>query len=341
MNVRRTGVCCVVLLLFAVPVLAHVPSFPEDNTSPDRAVDVPDAVKSWSFYDRVGGGEVKYYRVTLDAGERLYVGTFTPVREGLTPSFVVMSSALSDADSVPVGVTVPDGMGAVVVPGERPASASYEPFAPSANYHTASLDRPVENETTFLVAVYDPANRSGPVGVTVGYEESFSVEEYVTVPFDLVRTHSWEGQSPLLAVGPYVLTVVVGAVAFWRRRPADRSVGRLLLAWAGLLVLASGVNTAVQMPVALVETGPTLAALVTAAYVVVPLLCGGWAVRRALQPDLAFTIGMRVGLVLAGLLAVATWAGFLLGPAVLAVLAVLQINKASALELDPEGEADT
>jgi hypothetical protein len=76
----------------------------------------------------------------------------------------------------------------------------YEPFAPSANYHTASFEHEVDTERTYLIAVYEPANRTGPAGITIGYKESFSLTEYLTVPFDLIRTRLWEGQSPLLVI---------------------------------------------------------------------------------------------------------------------------------------------
>jgi len=58
------------------------------------------------------------------------------------------------------------------------------------NYHTVSVDRTVEEDGVYLLAVYAPRNASGPVGVTIGYEEEFSPTEYLTVPFDLVRIHS-------------------------------------------------------------------------------------------------------------------------------------------------------
>lgn len=324
MNARRVGVVALTVLLLAAPVLAHVPSFPSDNTSPERAVVVPDAVKSWSFYDRLGEGEVKYYRFSLAAGDRLLVGAFTPVAGEFTPSLVVMSESLPEGDEVPPGVVVPDGMGAIVVEGSRPDGAGYEPFAPSANYRTAGLSRPVDADTTYLVAVYDPQNRSGPAGFTVGYAEDFSAVEYATVPFDLVRTHLWAGQHPLVAVGPVFLTVFVGLGALWRRQPdaVVSSPARLLLVVAGLLILGSGVNTLVQMGVALSATGLTPAALVTAAFVVIPVAIGGWVVRRALRDENLLTVWTRAGLVVAGGLALATWAGFIVAPVVVLGAAV-------------------
>lgn len=323
MNRVRVGVAVLVLALLAVPALAHVPTFPSENTAPERAVQPHDPVKSWSFYDRVEAGQVKYYRVTLSAGERLRVGTFTPKPGPFTPSVVVMGESIDGTGEVPAGVTVPDGMGATVVEGERPASASYEPFAPSADYHTVGIDRPVEEQTTYLIAVYEPGNRSGPVGVSIGYEESFTPTEYATVPFDLVRVHRWAGQHPLLVLGPFLLSLGAGAALVRdRRRPDwDARAVRYVAAAGALLVLGSAVGTAVQMGIALWTAGPTLAALVTAAFVVVPAIAGGWALSVALREDLALPARTRVGLLVAGLAALATWAGYLLGPALLAAVA--------------------
>lgn len=324
----RTLMVVLVVLGLATPVLAHVPDFPAENTTPDRAVEVEDAAKSWSFYDSLDAGEVAYYRVTVDADERLYVGTYTPLGETFTPSLVVMSPSLNGSGDVPPQVTVPEGMGAVVVPGERPDEASYEPFAPSANYHTAELSRPVDSRTTFLVAIYEPTNRSGPAGVTVGYQESFSTVEYLTVPFDLVRVHAWEGQHPLVLFGPLLGTVLVGGYAVSRRwrRAWGRSPVRLAASGAALLLVATGVNTGVQMALALARTGPTLGAVLTAAFVLVPLVTGGWVLRFVLRDDFSLDTPRRLAFAVVGVTALGTWAGFLVGPLVLLGLAVLPVS---------------
>ncbi|HKJ60348.1 MAG TPA: hypothetical protein VKA37_14045, partial [Halobacteriales archaeon] len=201
---------------------------------------------------------------------------------------------------------------------------SYKPFTPAANYHTADVSRPVDEETTFLVAVYEPANRSGPVGVTIGYREEFSPTEYAWVPFDLVAIHRWEGQHPIVVFGPLLLTLLGGVGVLytgWRDRRGPGLV-RYGLGVAGLVILGSGVNTAVQMGLALWRTGPTPGALVTAAFVVVPVVAGGWAVWLATRGDATFPLRTRVGLAIAGVAALATWAGFLLGPVVLLAVAV-------------------
>jgi hypothetical protein len=328
MRIGRLFILLLVFFLITSPVLAHVPGFPDDNTTPEQAVDISDPVKSWVFYDSLGEGKVKYYRVSLHAGERLHVGTFTPRTGRFTPSIVVMSPALHATDSVPERVTVPDGMGAIVVEGDRPNTATYEPFTPSANYHTASFDHQVKTERAYVIAVYESANRTGPVGVTIGYKEEWSPTEYLTIPFDLVRTHLWEGQHPLLVIGPFLLTILVGIEIVrrrWHREWGRRRI-RIALTGAGLLAIGTAVNTAVQMTIALAQTGLTLAALLTTVFVIVPAVGGSWVIGLGLQPDCKLTSRRRVGLAITGTLMLLTWAGFILGPVILIGLAVAPLR---------------
>ncbi|MFC6863232.1 hypothetical protein ACFQGE_07125 [Halomicroarcula sp. GCM10025817] len=332
MHSSRVALLVLALSLLATPALAHVPSFPSDNTTPESAVDVPDAAKSWSFYDHLDPGEAAYYRFSLSPGERLRVSTFTPDRGAFTPSFVVLSPSLDGTEGVPSQVTVPDGMGALVVAGDRPATPSYEPFSPSANYQTANLDRPVESETTYLVAVYEPANRSGQAGVAVGYREEFSPAEYARVPVDLVGVRLWEGQHPAFVAGPFLATVLAGLALGQRRlrgrRP--RSLRRVGAGVGGLLLLGSAAETVGQMALALSATGPTAGAVVTAVFAVVPLVAGAWAVRVALGTGPTTTLA-RAGLTVAAVLGVLTWAGYLVGPALLLAAAVAPMRVADRL----------
>lgn len=323
MRPRRGAAAVLAVLLLAGPVLGHVPSFPESNTAPERAVHVPDAAKSWSFYDRLSAGQVRYYRLSIGEGERLVVGAFTPDAGPFTPSVVLMGPSVEGGGEVPPHVTVPDGMGALVVRGERPATAAYEPFSPSAYYHTVDAARSVP-PGEYLLAVYEPRNRSGPVGVVVGYEESFSVAEYLAVPVDLLRVHRWEGQHPALVVGPLLLTLAAGLLLVRRRRlgTGRERVVRAAVAVAGTLVLASGLNTAVQTVVALSRSGPTAGALVTAVFVVVPTVVGAWVLLVALRGPMSGG-RTRAGLAAAAAIALATWAGFVVGPAVLLAASVL------------------
>ncbi|MGM0717359.1 MAG: hypothetical protein ACQET5_09315, partial [Halobacteriota archaeon] len=147
---------------------------------------------------------------------------------------------------------------------------------------------------------------------------------YLTIPFDLFRTHLWEGQHPLLVFGPFFLTILVG-IGVVRRRWHSEWGGirlRIALTGAGLLAIGTAVNTAVQMSIALAQTGLTLAALLTTVFVIIPVVGGSWVVGLGLQPDYRLTSRRRVGLAITGTLVLLTWAGFIIGPVILIGLAV-------------------
>jgi hypothetical protein len=177
------------LAAVAVPAVGHVPAFSADNDDPGNATYVDDPGKSWSFYDRVDANGSAYYRTYLDAGERLQVNTFVPHDGGFRPGFVVLSPALDGTASVPSHVAVPEGYGAHVVEPTTAGGAEYEPFTPMALYRTAELKTTVDTAGTYYIAAYDPDGAAGAVGVVVGYQESFGVEEYVSVPLDRPRIH--------------------------------------------------------------------------------------------------------------------------------------------------------
>lgn len=320
------------LLLLAGTALAHVPEFPTDNDSPETAIDVPNPAKSWVFYDRVPADGAAYYSVDLDAGDRLHLGLFTPRGGEFVPSLVLMSPAIDGRNGVPDAVTVPAGYGARVIQGERPTDAEYEPFTPAAFYSTVSSDRRVDADGTYLVAVYGPERQRGPVGVVVGDEESFSVEEYLTVPIDRHRIHLWEGQSPALVLGPGLLVLLGGLGVLARRLSGPNLTGHALVGVAALLFLAEAAGTIVQIGVALSKSGPTLGALLTVVFVVVPAGIGAWLLRRALDDEFgtagiddgpAPSLRTRAILAGAGTLGLLTWGGILVGPALAILAAVL------------------
>jgi len=311
------------LLLVAGTALAHVPEFPQDNDSPETALAVPNPAKSWVFYDRVPADGAAYYTVDLDAGDRLLLGLFTPRGGEFTPSLVLLSPAIEGRDDVPDAVTVPEGYGVRVIQGDRPDDAEYEPFTPAAFYSTVSYDRPVEAGGTYLVAVYGPERGRGPVGVVVGYEESFSVEEFLTVPIDRHRIHLWEGQSPALVFGPGLLILLGGLGVLARRLSGPNLTVRALLGVAALLFLAEAAGTVVQIGVALARSGPALGVLLTVAFVLVPAGIGVWLFRRALDDEFGPSRIRRATLVGAGVLGLLTWGGILVGPALTILAAVL------------------
>ena len=320
MRHRGPALLAVVLLLFVSPVLAHVPVFATDNATPETAYPITDASKSWSIYDRLDAGGVVYYELDLDAGDRLRVSVFTPSRT-LTPSLVLASPALDGSAPAPDRVAIPDGYGHDIVEGTRPDRAEYEPFAPSSFYDTVVVDREVEAGGRYLLAVYADEG-GGAVGLAVGQEERFTPTEYARVPLDLVRVHLWEGQHPAVVFGPLAAVLGVGVVLGRSRLPSSRPPSiSAALGLAGLLYVGTAAGTALQTLIAVSRAGVSAGVLVTMVFVLVPLLLGLWLLRRAVASG-ELTARSRLAALVVGVVGFATWAGLLVGPALLLAVAI-------------------
>ena len=309
----------------AAPALGHVPTFAGDNDDPGNATYVDDPAKSWSFYDRVDANESAYYRTYLESGERLQVSTFVPRDGGIRPGFVVLSPALNGTEGVPSHVEVPDGYGARVVEPTAASDAEYEPFTPAALYRTAELNATADTAGTYYVAAYAPDRAAGAVGVVVGYRESFGVEEYVTVPLDRPRIHEWEGQPAWVVYGPILLGVLGTLAAFARwtgGTDGDRTPRSVALAAAAALYAGGAAGVVVQTAVAASISGLTAGVLLTLAFVLVPTALAWYLLGRAVD-DHPPSRARRLALLAVAALGVATWAGFLAGPALVALAAGL------------------
>lgn len=277
------------------------------------------------------------------------------------PGFVVLSPVLNGTTGVPPQVEVPEEYGARVVEPDGQPRGEFEPFTPAALYRHAELDTTVETSGTYYVVAYDRDGDPGNVGVVVGHTESFGVVEYVTVPFDRPRIHLWEGQSAWLVFGPMLVGFLAIFNRYVQRTDTSEDEGDLrevaaevdaagveasevdatgvetaevggggsswtfrdgALGVASGLYAATGVAVAVQTGIAVSIVGVTSSLLVTVPFVVVPLGLASYLLACA--TDGASHGRLRRGLLVgASLLGALTWAGFVLGPLLVLVAALL------------------
>jgi hypothetical protein len=314
----------VVLVVLVGPALAHVPGFAGENTSQETAMHLEDGAKSRAIYATLDKQEVRYYEVHLDAGERLQASVFTPTPGTFTPSLAVYGPGVEPAAGasadLPVWVDIPDGMDVRVVPGSRDREAEFEPFTPAAYYQTARVSIPVESAGTYWVAVYEPDGTPGRVGTAIGYVEEFTPVEMLRVPVDLIGVHLWEGDHPVLLVGPYVLGLLGGIAFVFRRVDWPPTGPQATLALSGSLFLGGAVLTAVQLGLALVLAGFQATAVLSLLFVAFPLAIGLWLLvtgRRYNHPPRR----IRALIAVAAVFGLVTWGGIIIGPALALVAA--------------------
>ncbi len=318
--------------------LAHSPTTPGENEGLASAMPVREPTKSWAIYSELhNGGEARYFKLELKAGERLYAGVFLHSDTGFLPRIAAMGPGFVNGSVLPAFVEVPAGYGHVVVNGTLEGK-EYEPFTPASYYQIGNVDITVNRTATYYIAVFDP-DRGGDFGIAIGYVESFTADEWLLIPFRVINIHLWEGQSLALILAPLVLAVVIGAIAigYWGRRNGKWpfSPRFWLGATVALLLIGTGAMTVLQMGLALAVSENPAGGGVTAMFAAIPLALGAWALRMAYSGQRG--IGARLCMVLVGALGLLFWGGLIVGPALAFVYSVLPGKPPSHNQPSTEG----
>lgn len=238
------------------------------------------------------------------------------------PNMILIGPSISPEGTLPSNIEVPEGTDAVVIPGKFPDKPFYEPFTPAKSYELADIDMRAPSTGEYYVAVYSPET-VGKYSFVIGYQETFSLLEWIKVPIDVIGIHLWEGQSILFILAPLITTLAIGLIlATGSGISLFSASGAGVL--AGLIYIGSGFMTLMQMTIALI--GPQLNAsfIITLIIVLISILLGVGILKITLKEQ--FTTSNRVMLVGIGILGLFTWAGLLVGP-VIAIAAALIPSK--------------
>ena len=315
------------LCLLLVPgVLAHAPLKPDKNESLATATLIPDPTKSWAIYGELHeGGEARYYRFNITEGQKLHVMLFKSTRSEeaeFLPSFVLMGPGISEQGDVPDFVEKPPDAGTFVADGEQPAQATFEPFSPSSFYSLADVTMNAPATGTYYIAVFE-STMGGHYGLAVGDRESYTLDEWILIPFNLLSIYQWEGQSIILVFAPMILTLVIG-VGLMILRSKNNKTPRTLHGWigsiAGLLFMGSGATVLFQLAFSLIQTSLGSEAAITIVLALIPILLGIGTLRLSWTAERKTDLKSRIYLAVLGVAALFAWAGLIIGSA-LAIIA--------------------
>jgi hypothetical protein len=326
---RRTLFVTVLMVLAAMSLpfvseaaTAHSPTFPGNNTSLANATVVENPSKSWAIYSHLEEGTYQYFAVDLKAGDRLYLNLIVPTHEkgsGFQPDMIILGPFSGRNGSVPTSVDIPTGYGLTVINGSYPDRTTYEAFSPGAFLNLATFDGTVPANGRYYVVVFQDASVApihGDYGLAVGYVESFTLTEFILIPFSLLNVYQWEGQSPAQIFAPMLAVFVIGLLGLylWKKELFSKmglAQGFALI--AGLLFLGTALNTAIQTSIAVSQAGLVLEVLLTLLFIVTPLLIGWIAIRMALSRS-PWEKRRRVMLLIIGILGLLSWGGLIVGP---------------------------
>lgn len=305
-------------------VLAHAPLDTGDNESLNTATVIPDPTKSWAIYAELHeGGEAQYYRFDIGEGQRIHIMLFKSTRfeeAAFLPSFVLMGPGIIEQGDFPDYVEKPSDAEAFIARGQLPSEVTFEPFSPSSFYSLAeiSLNAPVSG--TYYIAVYEPST-GGHYGLAVGDRESYALDEWILIPFNLISIYQWEGQSLALIFAPMLVTLAIGiGLIIWqnKKREALGTIIGWLGAIAGLLFISTGAITFFQLGFSLIHAPLVSEAVITVVFALIPILLGIGAIRLCWSG--IANLRRRIYLAVIGIGALFAWAGLLIGPA-LAIIA--------------------
>jgi hypothetical protein len=322
------------LVMMAGMAVAHAPQFVEDNGSIETALEIEDPAKSWGIYSHLHQGEPRYYTLEMKEGDRLLLNLIVPVkdgRDGFLPQMVLMAEGIPNLGVLPGNIEVPEGYGYQVISTSLPEEATYEGFSPSAFFDLGRTDAPAPMTGRYYVAVFSSPPAEGNFALVVGYLESFTIEELVFMPFSLFSIYLWEGQEAWQVLAPMFVTAGGGLIlaTYYRGRRSERfDVHHATLLVGGLLILGTAASTATQATTSVLDSHLGSHVLISVFLILVPGIIGILVLRKAWGVAQPTKID-RFKLALFGLISIAIWAGYLVGPMMVMVAALLPARLAS------------
>jgi len=310
------------MLLFITNAVSHVPIIGGENNSLKTAIEVIEPAKSWAIYDEIHEpGESKYYKFTMEQGQRLKISLFVTKKE-FTPGVVVMGKGLTSQGILPSGVELPTGYDYLVFEGEKTNAREYEPFTPSSYYFTADVDINVTNTDAYYIAVFDESDH-GKVGIAIGFIETFSVTEWLLIPINAINIHIWEGQNIAVIIAPLYLTIIIGiGMLVWiskKEYKLQLNNHMILGIFAAFLFIGSGLMILMQMIIALAGSSADILVIITLIFGLLPILFGILLTRTSIKIVKELNKKNRAILLVLGIFGLIFWSGIIIGP-VLAII---------------------
>jgi hypothetical protein len=243
-----------------------------------------------------------------------------------TPRLVIVGPNLATQGNIPSKITTPSGLTAQLVSQTEPIP-TFEPFAPGTFIGLA--DTTLENPTPgkyYLVIFEQSDNPSGGnYGLAIGNRETYTIDEWVLIPFNLMNIYQWEGQSLPLILAPMITTLIVGIILIaWqlRKRSALANPMAWLGAIAGLTFIGTSATTLGELISCATKVSVGVEAVITLIFALVPLALGLFALRLSIKNSQKATIRKRIYFVILGVAALLIWAGLIVGP-ILAIIAAV------------------
>lgn len=263
------------------------------------------------FYSHLPDSDIaQYYTFEMGEGDRLKLSLTVPRNQDFIPDMILIGPAIEMDGDVPEYIDIPENKGAWLIRGETPEKGSYEPFTPSKYYNVVDIDTVAPSAGKYHVVIYSDKN-GGEYAFVIGYLESFTIVEWITVPGYAIGIHLWEGQSIFFILAPLIITLLTGlSIVF--NKGKNLSFFAITGITAGLFYIGSAAMNLYQMIIAMMGTDAGFLVIVTLVLIAISVLMGLLLIKISLQDHVGNKERLSMALVsVAGLF---TWSGILIGP---------------------------
>ena len=320
-----------VSLLFVPVVLGHAPLGVKDNENINSATVIPDPTKSWALYYALNAdGDPQYYTFNITAGQRVHVILLKSMESNdsqFLPEIAILAENITNQGTTISKVTIPNGYSARVISSGQP-KPTYEPFSPSSfdGLSDTAFNAPTSGQYYIAVFENSSAHNGGHYGLAIGDKETYTIDEWVLLPLNLLSIYAWEGQTLLAMIAPMIATVVIGTVLVaWHLRKQGKT--RSLYSWvgaiAGSILVGSGADTLLQLLIANSNAFGGIQILITLMFVALPIILGIIALRFSLGNPANIGILKRITFLFIGVVALFLLAGLFIGPVVAIATSVM------------------
>jgi hypothetical protein len=324
-----TTTVLIVIFSLATPlVIAHTPLGTQGNESIDTATAIPDPTKSWALYSALNSdGDAQYYTFNISSGQTIHVLMYKSLRPEDTnfyPVLILMGQNVNATGDIPTKISVPSRYNAQLIHPTTPQS-SYEPFSPGILSYVTDLTIDNAAAGKYYLVVYEASSTptGGHYGLAIGDRETYTIDEWILIPINLISIYQWEGQSLALILAPMIATLIVGiSIVTWRfkKQRAIANPQAWLGAIAGLTFIGTGATTLYQMLAAATQVAIGAEAIITLIFAVIPLAIGVVTLRLSVKNSDKASLKKRIYYIILGVAALFMWAGLIIGP-ILAILA--------------------
>jgi hypothetical protein len=246
------------------------------------------------------------------------------------PVLILLGQNVNAAGDIPSKVIVPAEYKAQLIHPTTP-EPSYEPFSPGILAYVTDLTISNASAGQYYLVIYEASSNptGGHYGLAIGDRETYTIDEWVLIPFNLISIYQWEGQSLALIVAPLVATLIIGLALVVRRQRRQCDLANpmaWLAAIAGLTFIGTAASTFFQLLFAATQVSVGVDVIITIVFAAIPLIIGFVTLRIALKNSSKATVRKRIYFIILGVAALFIWAGLLIGP-ILAIVAALIPSK--------------